>query len=187
MTFEILQYPKHEVLLRRVARPVREDEFGSDELAEFCTRLGETMMLANGAGLAANQVAETGNGGTEPWALFVLAASDNEWSVLCNPQILASENPRVRAEGCLSFASVGIKMMAPDFVNVAFRNREGKLGQMVLIEERAHAVFHETEHLAGKLMIDRMVEWQRAAFLRDVRKVRGEFRTQKSQKKARRR
>jgi hypothetical protein len=66
--FEILTYPRDALLLRRKARPVLPDEFGTPAFLDFVQRLGDTCMAAGGMGLAATQVEE--HPGGEAWAVY---------------------------------------------------------------------------------------------------------------------
>lgn len=170
MTYEILRYPAAGVLLRRKARPVREEEFGTPALAEFCTRLGETMMQARGMGLAATQVEEAPGG--EPWAIFTLHVAGNAWVAVCNPGVEVTEGSSIAPEGCLSFASVRVPMAAPGQVTLTGRSPTGAVGApRYLRGDMARCAYHENQHLAGKLLIDRMSSMKRKVFLRDVERA----------------
>jgi peptide deformylase len=167
----ILQYPRDEKLLRRKARPVRDDEFGGDALLEFVAALGRTMVDARGLGLAATQVEEAPGG--EPWMLFVLSAGDSSYGVVCNPVVAWRKGELLGQEGCLSFArgrSTAL-VAAPQSVQVDGFNARGKPFSLMLDHLRARAAVHEVEHLGGGLMVDRMSQLKRASFLRDSRRA----------------
>jgi peptide deformylase len=165
---EILNYFAHQSLLRRKCRAIRDDELGSEVLLAFAKDLGETMMRANGAGIAANQVREAPGG--EPWRLICLRVGDSSYVPLCNPVITQAQGGSVGPEGCLSFASVVEQLPAPEFVVVDFVNTMGKPGQTAMTDESARAVWHECLHLDGQLLPDRMKPLQRRLFLKAVLK-----------------
>ncbi len=165
---KILRYPADQKLLRRVARPVRDDEFGTDEFVAFCEQLGETLVVAGGAALAATQVAEAPGG--EPWAVFVIRASrgDNSYGVMANPNITRRIGTCIDHEGCLSFAGASEMLSAPLGVIVEAHNKMGRPFSMALEGLNARAVAHEVDHLEGRLLIDRMSGLKRRQFLRAV-------------------
>lgn len=176
MPFRILQYPQDGILLRRRARPVKDEEFASDEFLEFVKRLAITMRNANGAGLASTQVAESG---PVPWAVFAFCVQAIPGldlrlvDVVVNPVIVASSKEQItEEEGCLSFASVPEPMAAPRWMVVDSQNAQGDRYRCKLEGPQARAAFHEIMHLGGGLQIDRMSPIKRKLFLRRVAKAR---------------
>ena len=168
--FEILTYPRDALLLRRKARPVREDEFGTPVLHQFAQNLGDTMMLAKGIGLAATQVEE--HPGGEAWAVFALRVGGS-FGIVCNPEILDAAEEKIGAEACLSFACVSEAMLAPS--QVTLRGREPEKDEeftLVLSDEQARCAAHECQHLLGRTMVDRMSQMKKGLFLKRVAKVR---------------
>lgn len=168
--FEVLQYPRHEKLLRRKARRVRDEEFGTDAVHAFAQKLGDTMMAHRALGLAATQVAEAP--GEEPWAMFAMRIGDESFGVVCNPEIVDAGQFRTGVEACLSFASVRESMPAPESLTLRGRNPAGAEFTLVLSMVQARCARHEVEHLAGKLMIDGMSPMKRQMFLKQVQKAR---------------
>ena len=177
----ILEWPRDAALLRRVARPVLESEFASQELVDFGSRLGDLMMRSGGLGLAATQVAEssqrhqdtgTSARGGEPWAMFAIRLDENAFSIVCNPEIQHTANWTMGSEACLSFASVVETLKAPDIVVFTGRTPRGKVDGTAYNGIHARCVFHECEHLKGRTMIDRMGVLQRRLFMQRVTKAR---------------
>jgi peptide deformylase len=162
----ILRYPSDGAALRRKAREVSGNEFGSDALIEFGARLGGIMLDSGGMGLAATQVDETPGG--EPWAMFALSTGHGSYGIVCNPEIVLSGDECLGAEGCLSFASVHEVLKAPEFVLLRGYNPRGVLFEMGLTGEHARCAFHECEHLRGRLLIDRMSPLKKKLFLKKV-------------------
>jgi peptide deformylase len=173
MSFEVLQYPRDGQLLRREARPVRDDEFSTVAVLAFVQELGTTMMDAGGIGLAAAQVREAPGG--QPWACFAIRSGDDPrgaWGVVCNPEITLAEDEQPGLEGCLSFASAAETMRAPTFVTVKGRNAHSQPFELVLEGELARCAWHETQHLQGKLIDRPMSPMKRGLFLKAVAKAR---------------
>lgn len=168
----ILQYPAHEKLLRRKARNVTEEEFGTPQLFEFASSLGYAMMSAHGIGLASTQVEPTFTADGTPWRLFTMAVGER-YVVLCNPEVTREGEDRVENEGCLSFASVLEPMRAPGMVRVKYRTTRGVEREMALEGTMARCVWHENDHLDGAVLLDRMSAMKRAMFMKRVAKVRG--------------
>ena len=164
--FEILTYPRDALLLRRKARPVSDDEFGTPAFLDFVQRLGDTCMAAGGMGLAATQVEEAPAG--VPWAVFALRVGGS-FGIVCNPEILDAAEEKIGAEACLSFASVPEAMLAPS--QVTLRGREPEKGEeftLVLSDEQARCAAHECQHLLGRTMVDRMSQMKKGLFLKRV-------------------
>jgi peptide deformylase len=182
MSLTLATYPRDAAALRRVARPVREDEFGSPALVEFAQGLFEIASALGALGIAATQVLETpldpvdsvaGAVGSAPIAMILLRIDDQKLAAFCNPKIERRLGSKPGFEGCLSFASVGVKMDAPELVEMSYRTPRGTEGSVVLEGIRARCAVHECEHLQGRTMLDRMSPMKRAHFLRDVARVRG--------------
>lgn len=171
--FPILEYPRDEKLLRRVAREVREEEFGTPEIHAYAQKLGDTMMANGGLGLAATQVEAGPADGA--WAMFAMrVGASDAFGVVCNPVVGESLDMRVGREACLSFASVEELLPAPEQVVVTGRAPGGEPLQLVLSMVQARCAWHETRHLRGTLMCDAMSPLKRGLFLKAVRKARGQ-------------
>lgn len=170
MTLTLAHFPKDASALRRIARPVRDDEFGSEPLLDFAKELAELMMSHGAIGIASTQVLEAPGGA--PWQMIALRVDDERFGVFCNPAILQRYGTKSGIEGCISFASVGVPLPAPEMVKLSFRNTKGVEGEVLFEGLRARCAAHECEHLAGKLLIDRMTPMKRGIFLRDVKRHR---------------
>ena len=155
-------------------RPCREvTEFGSPELATLVDDMFATLDVAEGAGLAANQV------GVD-LRLFVWDMTD-EWGVrhvghLANPVL--DEVPAERRtlleepEGCLSVPGPYVPLARPDHAVVRGVDIAGR---PLVIEGRgyfARCLQHETDHLNGRLYVDRLAARERKAALREMGSLR---------------
>ena len=119
-------------------------------LRTLLTDMAETMVDADGVGLAAPQVGvlrrcvviDTGDGLIE----------------LVNPEIIATEGSVVGAEGCLSIPGRRCTVERPEKVTVIAQNRNGESIRLEAEGLLAVAICHEVDHLDGILYIDKMIE-----------------------------
>ncbi|MFD7919390.1 peptide deformylase [Streptomyces sp. NPDC059740] len=155
-----------EVLHRRCREVTR---FGTPELSHLVDDMFATNQVAEGAGLAANQV------GVD-LQLFVWDITD-EWGVrhvghLANPVLaeVPAEHRRLveEPEGCLSVP--GPYRVVPRLDSAVVRGRDMN-GSPLVIEGRgyfARCLQHETDHLHGRLYLDRLAQRERKAALREM-------------------
>lgn len=145
---EILEYP--DPRLREVAKPV---EKITPEIQTLIDDMAETMYDAPGVGLAANQI------GVD-LRLFVLdcAGEDepSDFRVFINPEILEKDGQVVWNEGCLSFPGVTEEIKRAEHVKVRALDRNGQEFVLEADGLLAVAIQHETDHLNGVLMIDKL-------------------------------
>lgn len=111
----------------------------------------DTMKKQEGAGLAAPQVGilkravviDVGQGRIE----------------LINPEIIEENGEQTGSEGCLSVPGVWGEVTRPNVVTVKAQDRNGKWFKMTGEGLLARAMCHETEHLDGKLFLDRVTKF----------------------------
>lgn len=111
----------------------------------------DTMQQHNGVGLAAPQVGilkravviDVGEGRIE----------------LINPEIIEQSGEQIGSEGCLSVPGVWGEVTRPNVVTVKAQDRNGKWFKLKGEELLARAICHETEHLDGKLFLDRVTKF----------------------------
>lgn len=156
-----------EEVLRRPCRDVT--EFGSPELAALIDDMFRVMYVAEGAGLAANQV------GVD-LRLFVFDCHDGyggrHVGHIANP-VLEQPDPRGRrlveeAEGCLSVP--GATVVVPRTEQAIVRGFD-KDGAELVIEGRgyfARCLQHESDHLLGTVYLDRLPKRDRKDALRQM-------------------
>ncbi|MER6165718.1 peptide deformylase [Streptomyces violaceorubidus] len=153
-----------EEVLHRPCRDVT--EFGPD-LAALVDDMFRTMYVAEGAGLAANQV------GVD-LRLFVYDCPDDDGvrhvGHIVNPVVeaLAPAARRLldEGEGCLSVPGAVMAVPRPDRAVVRGLDREGA---PLLIEGTgyfARCLAHETDHVNGQVYLDRLSGRERKAALR---------------------
>lgn len=135
-----------EEVLRQVAVPVPEV---NDEIRQLAEDMFETMIDANGVGLAAPQIGKS-------IRMFVLIADDDVKRVFINPQIIkTSEEVCDYDEGCLSIPQVYETISRPAMVTVQALNEKGKPFTLEAEGFLARIIQHEYDHLDGILYIDR--------------------------------
>ena len=122
------------------------------EVKTFDARLGtliddmiETMNDANGVGLAAPQVGVLKR-------VVVIDVGDGPVE-LVNPVILESSGEQGDMEGCLSFPGQSGYVVRPNYVKVEAYDRNGDLYEYEGEGLFARAVFHECDHLDGKVYL----------------------------------
>lgn len=146
-----------EEILRTPARQVEQAEFSQQSLITFMNELLATMLEANGIGIAAPQV-------FDPRAIMIIAsrsnprypdAPDMQPLILVNPLIKQSSEDMVwEWEGCLSVPGLRGRIERPDWVDVAYFDREGKAQNIKLEGFIARIFLHEFDHLIGKTWLD---------------------------------
>ena len=151
--------------LLRVAQPVL--EFGSAELQALVADMQDTMVAANGAGLAAPQI------GVD-LQLVIFGFQRNErypeapplpLTVLLNPQITPLSDEVVDGwEGCLSVP--GLRGQVPRWARIRYTGFDLQ-GQAIEREAdgfHARVVQHECDHLIGRLYPTRMRDLRQLGF-----------------------
>ncbi len=144
----ILEYP--DPRLREVANPVAAV---TPEIQTLVDDMAETMYAAPGCGLAATQIGEMHR-------IFVVdCAEEDEPSdlrVFINPEIFEKDGQVAWDEGCLSFPGVREEIKRAKRVKVRALDREGRSFELEAEGLLAVAIQHETDHLDGVLMIDKL-------------------------------
>ena len=148
-------------VLRQRTRPV---EIFDDALRRLADDLFETMYDAPGVGLAANQV------GLQ-LACFVFDDHDDHRGFVANPELSDLDGEQTDSEGCLSIP--GPYADTPRALRVRLRGRDLDGAPLELEgEELLARIFqHETDHLNGKLYIDRLDDAGRRDVMRQLREI----------------
>jgi len=161
---EIVIYP--DPRLREVCQPVAQVD---DDVRQLVADMQETMFYNEGAGLAAIQV---GDFRRVFIADPVLAGGTREDPVLVfiNPEILGGEGEQDGDEGCLSFPGIFVPVRRPAQVTIRALNLAGETFEMTGEGILARAFLHETEHLDGQLLIDKVGRLKREFIKRKLKK-----------------
>lgn len=132
--------------LRQPSIPVAEV---TDEIRQLANDMFETMIEADGVGLAAPQIGRN-------IRMFVIIADDDVRRVFINPQIIkTSEETGPYDEGCLSIPQVYETIERPLRVTVQALNEKGKNFTLDADGLLARIIQHENDHLDGVVFIDR--------------------------------
>jgi peptide deformylase len=107
----------------------------------------ETLDVASGVGLAANQVGV-------PLRIVVIHVPEEDVMVLINPEVVERSGERVVMEGCLSIPGCQAEITRSESVKIRARNRLGKPIRKKAKELLAQVLEHEIDHLNGVLYID---------------------------------
>ena len=135
-------------ILRTVSTPLEKEEI-NDDLRNTLDEMVKTMRLANGVGLASNQVAIDRR-------YFVLEIDDIVKKCI-NPEILeVLEGDVEMEEGCLSIPGIFKRVARPNKIRVRYLNENGESVEEEMEGLWAKAFQHETDHINGMMFIDRL-------------------------------
>lgn len=165
-TFPIRLYG--DAVLRRRSLPVTQFDA---EFRRLGAVLADTMLAAEGAGLAAPQVGV-------PLRVFALAGTyagvldpaeehDAETEraavrIVVNPQLVERAGTRVDVEGCLSIPGVYADVERAAALTLRYQDLDGAWHETPADGLHAKAVQHEIDHLDGILFLDRLAAEVRA-------------------------
>lgn len=155
MDLRIIHYPHP--TLRHVSKPLKRVDA---ELKQMVARMFELMYEHEGVGLAANQV-------DLPYRMFVCNPEGDPKNkeaefVFINPVIKKGSGQHEKEEGCLSIPGVYAPVVRKEKITVQAYNLAGEEISGELDGLFARIVQHETDHLDGRLFIDRITPTQLA-------------------------
>lgn len=117
-----------------------------DTVRNFCANMINTMISANGVGLAAPQVGLSKR-------IIVFLCDNKEPRVLINPEIIKSSSKvQLGEEGCLSVPGEMINVKRYQNITVKYRQLSGHPKIESFSDLNARIVQHEIEHLDGILI-----------------------------------
>ena len=131
--------------LRKVCRPVT--DFNA-KLHRVLDDMLETVVDANGAGLAAPQI------GLMRRICLVLDEESEQYLELINPEIVEQSGEQTGLEGCLSVPNKWGIVTRPNVVKVRAQDRYGDWFEAEADGLMARAFCHEIEHLDGHLYVE---------------------------------
>ncbi|HOF41596.1 MAG TPA: peptide deformylase [Candidatus Hydrogenedentes bacterium] len=153
----IVLYPDDPLL--SVAAPV--ERFGS-HLEKLAVTMLETMYEYEGVGLAAPQVGISKR-------FFVCHDLESDPMCLVNPEIVEREGEEIADEGCLSIPRIYAPVPRATHIRVRAQDLQGNDLDFVAEGFLARIIQHETDHLDGRVFLDRvdiltrqskLVEWE---------------------------
>jgi len=145
---EIVKHP-NEVLETPCERVINFDK----KLVKLLKDMHETMLIADGVGLAAPQV------GVSLQVAVVDIDDDRGKIELINPVILEKRGEQVGPEGCLSFPGLYGEVERADYIKVRAQNRRGKIFLLEAKDFLARAIQHEIDHLHGVLFTSKVTRY----------------------------
>ncbi|MFD1204098.1 peptide deformylase [Sporosarcina contaminans] len=116
-----------------------------EKLCKLLDDMYETMVAADGVGIAAPQVGELLR-----VAIVDLGEGDDVIEMV-NPVVTAIGGSEIDIEGCLSFPGLYGEVERPYFVRVEAQERDGSLYELEAEDYEARAILHEIDHLDGVL------------------------------------
>ena len=159
---KIYTYP--DAVLKTIAAPIQDID---QDLQNIIDQMFETMYLAPGIGLAANQVGLLKR-------IIVFDGSpkedDRNPQVLINPEIVVSEGSIKWDEACLSVVDYTADVVRNARVQVKGLDRHGNPLNLEADDLLAVCLQHEIDHLDGVLFIDRISSLKRALYKKKLKK-----------------
>jgi peptide deformylase len=161
-------------ILRKVAKTISEKDIKSPEIQTLIDNMIETMHEYDGVGLAAPQVHQA-----IQIAVMEIVGENPRYpdedevpiTVFINPKITPLTKKTMGVwEGCLSVKGMRGLVHRPDHIRLEALDRKGKRLDLEFKGFPAIAVQHETDHLFGKLFIDRMDDLSKLVFLDEYKK-----------------
>lgn len=147
-------YTYGQPVLRKIAEPIDKDYPNLDELIQ---NMYETMVYAEGVGLAAPQIGL-------PIRLLVIdltpfkedAPELGSFKItMINPEILEESGEETAMdEGCLSVPGVSETVVRPEYIKVKYLDENFNEHVEEFDGFRARVIQHEHDHLEGKLFTD---------------------------------
>ena len=124
------------------------------KLGNILTDMTQTMMHANGVGLAGPQI------GYMRRVCVVLDTLDNDKIIeMVNPEVVETEGEQTGSEGCLSFPNKFGMVTRPRIVTVRAQDRNGEWFTVQSHDLTARAVLHEIDHLDGHVFTEKVTEY----------------------------
>lgn len=169
MILPIVTYPDKR--LKLTSEPVTDFD---DALHTLLDDMYETMIAANGIGLAAIQVAE-------PVSALIINIPDDEGEQdketlleMINPRIISSEGSTFYQEGCLSVPGFYEDVERFDRIRLTYHDRHGNECELETDGLLSVAVQHEMDHLCGKLFIEKLSYARRKKFEKEYKRLQKE-------------
>ena len=120
-------------------------------LASLLEDMAQTMLAANGVGLAGPQI------GMVRRVCVVLDTNNNDRIIeLVNPEVIATEGSQTGSEGCLSFPDKFGIVTRPNVVTVRAQDRNGEWFTITGQGLTARAFRHELDHLDGPVFTEKV-------------------------------
>ncbi|HOB74355.1 MAG TPA: peptide deformylase [Phycisphaerae bacterium] len=165
---KIVIYP--DPRLRKKCAPIKPDEF-DDSLAALAERMLELMKANRGVGLAGPQVGVCRR-------IFVCnpTGEPGDDRVYINPVLSDLRGSVEEEEGCLSIPEVHVMVRRAKRCRIKAQDIHGKTIEAEGEDLLARIWQHETDHLDGQMIIDRMNASERIANKRQLAQLEAQYR-----------
>lgn len=166
-SLRIVHYP--DPCLRKKCAPVT--AFDTD-LAALADRMLALMMAGKGVGLAAPQV-----GVLERIFVMSHTCKPEDARVLVNPVIREPAGMVEAEEGCLSIPGVHVQVRRAQHCRIVAQDVSGKSFEFEAADLIARICQHETDHLNGVLILDKMGPTDRIATKSALKALEAQYRS----------
>jgi peptide deformylase len=123
------------------------------KLKKLLANMYETMVEADGVGLAAPQV------GVDLQVAIVDIGDDSGTVELINPEVIEVDGSQTDLEGCLSFPGLYGEVTRPYSIRVRTQDRKGRKIEFQAQDFLARAIQHEIDHLNGILFTSKVEKY----------------------------
>jgi peptide deformylase len=178
MVLEITQYGNP--VLRKKCRPVTEVD---EVLQQLADDMVETMLDANGVGLAAPQVGQdirmaVVDVAHDPDCVSFLKVNGEDAKmedimplVFINPELELDGPRESESEGCLSIHDIRANVRRPSIIKAKLPLLDGSVIELETDGLLARAIQHEVDHLNGILFVDRISPAAKVSIKRKLRRL----------------
>lgn len=133
-------------LIRKHSKPVTDF---SPRLHETLDNMRETLIHANGLGLAGVQVGIL-------YRMAIVITEKFGMIEIINPVIKSAKNYRADSEGCLSCPGISGQVRRPHAITLEYQDRNGEKQIQTFRGIDAVCCCHEIDHMDGILFIDKI-------------------------------
>jgi len=160
--------------LKKMSQPVAAFD---QELKDLITEMFRLMKEHRGVGLAAPQVGVN-------LRLFVMNATGEEGDnrAYVNPQLLDADGEEEGEEGCLSIPGVNARIWRSEKLKMVAQDVDGRPFEEIGTDLVARIWQHETDHLNGTLITERMGPVARLAARRVLKELTEKYEEAKADK-----
>ena len=181
MVLEITQYG--DPVLRKKCRKVTEV---TEEIQKLAANMIETMIDANGVGLAAPQIGEdirlaVVDVAHDPESVTYLKVDDKVTDledlmplVFINPELEFGAEKEASREGCLSIQGILAEVKRPIDIIATLQLLDGRVIKLETDGLLARAIQHEVDHLNGILFTDRVPPATKLSLKRKLKRLQQE-------------
>ena len=178
MILEITQFG--DPILRKKCRTIEKVD---DAVREFADHMIETMVDADGVGLAAPQVNEdirmaVVDVSHDPECVSFLKVNGEDAQmedimplVFINPELELEGTKESESEGCLSIHDIRANVRRPTVIRAKLPQLDGSVIELETDGLLARAIQHEVDHLNGILFIDRISSAAKVSIKRKLRRL----------------